>query len=73
MLARAVHPVGVWTIRLSKYKAFEIFGAGSKLLITVSTVLTVLGGLLLITLWWRALRLRTPSARPWAGCSWPPR
>ncbi|HET6210092.1 MAG TPA: glycosyltransferase 87 family protein [Jatrophihabitans sp.] len=62
MLARAVHPVGVWTIRLSKYKAFEIFGAGSRLLITLSSVLTVLGGLLLITLWRRALRLGTPSA-----------
>jgi hypothetical protein len=62
MLARAVHPVGVWSIRLSKYKAFEIFGAGSKLLITLSTVLTALGALLLITLWRRALRLGNPSA-----------
>lgn len=62
MLARAVHPVGTWSIRLSKYKAFEIFGAGSKLLITVSTVLTALGALLLITLWRRALRLGNPSA-----------
>ncbi|HEX4729118.1 MAG TPA: hypothetical protein VH298_15040, partial [Jatrophihabitans sp.] len=62
MLARAVHPVGVWSIRLSKYKAFEIFGAGSRLLITVSTVLTALGALLLITLWRRALRLGNPSA-----------
>lgn len=62
MLGRAVHPVGVWSIRLSKYKAFEIFGAGSRLLITVSTVLTALGALLLITLWRRALRLGNPSA-----------
>ncbi len=62
MLGRAVHPVGVWSIRLSKYKAFEIFGAGSKLLITVSTVLTALGALLLITLWRRALRVGNPSA-----------
>jgi hypothetical protein len=62
MLGRAVHPVGVWSIRLSKYKAFEIFGAGSRLLITISTVLTALGALLLITLWRRALRLGNPSA-----------
>ncbi|HJQ03610.1 MAG TPA: glycosyltransferase family 87 protein [Jatrophihabitans sp.] len=62
MLARAVHPVGVWTVRVSKYKAFEIFGAGSRLLITVSTVLTALGGLLLVSLWLRALRVGRPSA-----------
>ncbi|MGI8666679.1 MAG: glycosyltransferase 87 family protein [Jatrophihabitans sp.] len=62
MLGRMVHPVGVWNIRLSQYKAFEIFGAGTRLIITLTTVLTVLGGLLLITLWWRALRLADPSA-----------
>lgn len=63
ILARAVHPVGVWTIRLSQYKAFEIFGAGVKLLLAVTTGLTLLGGLLLVVLWWRAVRLRTPSAQ----------
>jgi hypothetical protein len=62
MVARAVHPTGVWTVHISQYKAFEIFGAGVKAMIMVTTVLTVLGGLLLIMLWWRTLRLRTPSA-----------
>lgn len=62
MLARAVHPVGVWTIRLSRYKAFEIYGAGSKLMVTVSSVLTLLGGLLLLTLWYRSWKLRSPTA-----------
>lgn len=62
MLARMVHPIGVWNIRLSPYKAFEIFGAGSRQLIAVTSVLTVLGGLLLIAMWWRALKLQTPSA-----------
>jgi hypothetical protein len=62
MVARAVHPVGVWTIRLSQYKAFESFGAGTNFMVSVTTVLTGLGGLLLIALWWRALKLRTPSA-----------
>lgn len=61
MVARAVHPVGIWTIRLSQYKAFEIFGAGTKLMVTVSSGLTLLGGLLLLTLWYRAGKLRTPS------------
>jgi Glycosyltransferase family 87 len=62
MVARAVHPVGVWTVHISQYKAFEIYGAGVRAMIAVTTVLTVLGGLLLVLLWWRTLRLRTPSA-----------
>jgi hypothetical protein len=62
MAARAVHPVGVWTVHISQYKAFEIYGAGVRAMIAVTTVLTVLGGLLLVLLWWRTLRLRTPSA-----------
>ena len=62
MVARAFHPVGVWTIRLSQYKAFEIFGAGRNLMVTISSVLTVLGGLLLVTLWYRCLKVATPSA-----------
>ncbi len=61
MIARAFHPVGVWTIRLSQYKAFEIFGAGRNLMVTISSILTLLGGLLLLTLWYRCLKLATPS------------
>ncbi|MEO9239001.1 MAG: glycosyltransferase family 87 protein [Jatrophihabitantaceae bacterium] len=62
MLARMFHPVGTWNIRLSQYKAFEIFGAGRNLIVTLTSVLTVLGGLLLIVLWRRALLVGTPSA-----------
>jgi hypothetical protein len=62
MVARAVHPVGIWTIRLSQFKAFEIFGAGARLIVSLTSVLTLLGGLLLLVLWWRAWRVRTPSA-----------
>lgn len=61
MLARMVHPVGTWDVRLSKYKAFEIFGPGVHLVGQLTTALTVLGGLLLVTLWWRAHRT-SPSA-----------
>jgi len=61
MLARMVHPVGTWDVRLSKYKAFELFGPGVHLLGQLTTGLTVLGGLLLVTLWWRAHRT-SPSA-----------
>lgn len=63
MLARMFHPVGTWHIRLSQYKAFEIFGAGRNLLVSLTTVLTVLGGVLLIVLWRRAVLLRTPSGQ----------
>jgi hypothetical protein len=63
MLARMVHPVGTWDVRLSKYKAFEIFGPGVHLVSQLTTGLTLLGGLLLVTLWWRAHRNPDPSAR----------
>ncbi len=63
MLARMIDPVGTWEVRLSQYKAFEIFGPGVHLATQLTNVLTVLGGLLLVTLWWRALRAETPSAR----------
>jgi Glycosyltransferase family 87 len=62
MLARMVHPVGTWDVRLSKYKAFEIFGPGVHLVSQLTTGLTLLGGLLLVTLWWRAHRTPAPSA-----------
>jgi hypothetical protein len=62
MVGRMFHPHGVWNIRLSQYKAFEIFGAGRNFIVIATTVLTVLGGLLLISLWWRAWKLALPSA-----------
>jgi Glycosyltransferase family 87 len=62
MLARMVHPVGTWDVRISQYKAFEIFGAGVHLTSQLTSVLTVLGGLLLVALWWRAHAAAAPSA-----------
>lgn len=61
MLARMVHPVGTWDIRVSQYKAFEIFGPGVHLTSGLTSLLTVLGGALLVLLWWRA-HSTTPSA-----------
>src|ERR1700712_2397441 len=63
MLARMVHPVGTWDIRVSQYKAFEIFGPGVHLTSRLTSVLTVLGGLLLVVLWWRGHSAAAPSAR----------
>jgi len=62
MLARMVHPVGTWELHVSQYKAFEIFGPGVHLLTRITSVLTVLGGLLLVLLWWRAHSAVTVSA-----------
>lgn len=62
MLARMVDPVGTWEVRLSQYKAFEIFGPGVHVATQLTSVLTVLGGLLLVTLWWRAHSAPAPSA-----------
>jgi hypothetical protein len=61
MLGRMVHPVGTWDMRISQYKAFEIFGPGVQLTGRLTTVFTVLGGLLLVLLWWRAAH-GAPSA-----------
>jgi hypothetical protein len=62
MLAWAVHPKGTWDIRISDYKAYEIFGPGVHALITVSTVLTVLGLVVLGWLWYRARTQPSVSA-----------
>lgn len=62
MLARMIDPVGTWEVRISPYKAFEIFGPGVHLASQLTSVLTVLGGLLLVTLWWRAHSAPAPSA-----------
>jgi hypothetical protein len=62
MLARMVHPVGTWNIHVSQYKAFEIFGPGVSAVSKLTSVLTLLGGVLLVTLWWRAHRCPKASA-----------
>lgn len=56
MLLRSVHPHGTWDIRLSKYKAAEIFGFGVHGMLVISTVLTVAGVALLAWLWLRCRR-----------------
>jgi hypothetical protein len=61
MMAR-IFDHGTWSVGLSRYKAFEIFGPGVHALGQASSVLTVLGGLLLVTLWWRGLRHPAASA-----------
>lgn len=63
MLARMFHPVGVWHVGVSQYKAYEIAGAGTRALVDLTTLFTLLGGVLLIVLWWRAHRIVTPSAQ----------
>jgi Glycosyltransferase family 87 len=63
MLARAVHPNGIWHLRISRFKAWEIFGAGVHGLIMASTVLTVAGLVLLGVLWWRARALPAASTQ----------
>ncbi|MCW2523955.1 MAG: hypothetical protein JWO63_2290 [Frankiales bacterium] len=61
MVAR-IFDHSTWTVALSRYKAFEIFGAGVHAAAQVSSGLTVLGGLVLIALWWRGARHPDPSA-----------
>ncbi|MGX7680967.1 glycosyltransferase 87 family protein [Jatrophihabitans sp. DSM 45814] len=43
-----------WPVGLSRYKAFEISGPGVHVFEQLSSALTVLGGALLIAMWWRA-------------------
>jgi hypothetical protein len=63
MLARALHPNGIWHLRISRFKAWEIFGAGVHGLVMASTVLTVAGLVLLGVLWWRARALPAASTQ----------
>jgi len=51
-----------WDVHLSQYKAFEVFGPGVKAMESLSTLLTVLGFLLLVAMWWRAIRMPVASA-----------
>jgi hypothetical protein len=51
-----------WPIALSRYKAFELSGPGVHLFGQLSSVLTVLGGVLLVSMWWRAHRHPEASA-----------
>ena len=55
MVARAVRP-DAWTVELSRYQAYEIFGPGVELWVGVSNVATVLGLAVLVVLSVRAFR-----------------
>jgi len=62
MLAWAIHPRSPWDIRVSNYKAYEIFGPGVHTAVTISTALTALGLGILGWLWYRARMLPSVSA-----------
>jgi hypothetical protein len=55
MLARAVRPDD-WTVDMSRYQAYEIFGAGVDAWVMISNIVTVLGLALIILLTIRAFR-----------------
>jgi hypothetical protein len=55
MLARAVRP-DYWTVDMSRYQAYEIFGAGVDAWVMISNVATLLGLALIILLTIRAFR-----------------
>ena len=62
MLVRSFHPHHVWSVDVSQYKAFEIYGPGVHLFGTLATVASVAGLGLLGWLWHRARML--PSVSP---------
>lgn len=57
MVAEAFHPYGVWRIYNSRYKAFEIHGAGAAAIITVSSLLQLAAVVFVVVLWIRAFRI----------------
>ncbi len=61
MLARLFNP-DKWMVYLSRYNAYEIMGPGTVLLDHVSTVATVIGGIVIILLYigWLRRKDRTP-------------
>ncbi len=56
MVAHALHPHGEWRIFRSRFKAFEIHGAGSAAAITVSSLLQLAAVAFCVALWVRAFR-----------------
>lgn len=56
MLLRMVRP-DQWVVDISRFQAYEIFGAGVGLWQTVSDVATVLGLATIVVLWVRAFRM----------------
>ena len=62
MVARALNPTH-WTVEMSRYQAFEIFGPGVDPYQTASSVATVLGLIMIALLFARAFRSVEPSPR----------
>ncbi|MDN5761449.1 MAG: DUF2029 domain-containing protein [Microlunatus sp.] len=56
MLARIISP-NTWTVDISRYQAYEIFGPGVGAWQTVSDAVTVAGLLVIVALWIRAFRV----------------
>ncbi len=65
MLARTVHPHGIWDVRTSRYKATEIFGAGVDATMVASTALTAVALLALAWLWLRCRRAPELTTLAW--------
>ncbi len=61
MVARAVDP-SRWTVRYSAFQAYEVFGPGVGVLLTVSTAATVVGLLVTAVLFVRGFRCADVSA-----------
>jgi hypothetical protein len=61
MAARAISH-HTWTLGISRYKAWEIFGPGVSAIVVLSTLATAVGGLLLAALWWRAHKVPAATA-----------
>ena len=62
MIARAFQPNHVWSVKVSQYKAWEIFGWGVQPVIVFTTIATAGGLALLGWLWKRARLLPVVSA-----------
>lgn len=61
MIARVIEP-RLWSVKMSRFQAWEIFGPGVPVLVELSTVATVAGLLAIVVLWVRSYRNRMPSA-----------
>jgi len=61
MAARAIAH-HTWTLGISRYKAWEIFGPGVSGMVAFSTACTAAGAGLLVALWWRAHKVPGATA-----------
>jgi hypothetical protein len=51
-----------WDLHVSPFKSYEIFGPGVSAFIKLSSIATIVGGLTLVLLWWRATKSKNTSA-----------